>query len=154
MTVGSLFLTVGCSAKDQTAQNPPVSSAPPAPAVPAASEVEHAAPPDVAAPTWNDIKNNTYSMSAAFVAGLSMIEKKFDDRITGFNAQRAAMTADARDSDIAMMELKNARAALRSAAVAVAAATDKTWNDERDKVGRAIQRVQDACDKVKASTTS
>jgi hypothetical protein len=93
-------------------------------------------------------------MSAAFVAGLSMIEKKFDDQITGFNAQRAAMTGDARDSDIAMMEVKNARASLRSAAVAVAAATDKTWNDERDKVGRAIQRVQDACDKVKTSATS
>ena len=154
MTVGSLCLTVGCSAKDQTAQNPPVSSAPPARTVPAASEVEHAPPPDVAAPTWNDIKNNTYSMSAAFVAGLSMIEKKFDDQITGFNAQRAAVAGDARDSEIAMMELKNARASLRSAAVAVAAATDKTWNDERDKVGRAIQRVQDACDKVKTSTTS
>ena len=63
-------------------------------------------------------------------------------------------TTDTKGWDFAMKEMEDARSALHSIGTELSQATPETWNQEKDKVGQAWVRTQEAYDKVKSSTTS
>jgi hypothetical protein len=159
------FSTVGCAKEERTAAAPP----PPAKDV-AATTATTAAPgpattvpvaanssPAAIATEWLDIKDCTYDMRAQFFAGLNRLEAKVDAQISELTAKRAAMamksTTDTRDWDFAMKEMENARSALKSMGDVLNRASRETWDQEKDRVGQAWVRTQEAYDKVKSSTT-
>jgi hypothetical protein len=158
------FSTAGCTEKEKIAEAPlppakavvtaPVSPAGPGPTI--TVPVAAIASPDVASANWADIKDNTYDMRDQFFAGLKRLEAKVDDQINELTAKRAAMTSttDTKDWDFAMKEMGDARSALKSMGEVLSKATPETWNQEKDKVGQAWVRTQDAYGKVKSSTTS
>jgi hypothetical protein len=153
------FSTAGCTEKEKIAEAPLPPAKAGATTVPGpAITVPVAAPasPDVASANWADIKDNTYDMRDQFFAGLKRLEAKVDDQISELTAKRAAMksTTDTKDWDFAMKEMEDARSALKSIGVELSKATPETWNQEKDKVGQAWVRAQEAYDKVKSSTTS
>jgi hypothetical protein len=110
--------------------------------------------PDAA--SWADIKDCTYDMRAQFFTGLDRLEARVDREIARLTDTRAAMksTANTADWDFAMKEMVDARSNLKSMDEELHKATPETWAQEKDKVGRAWVRTQEAYDKVKSSMTS
>jgi hypothetical protein len=104
--------------------------------------------------TWSDMEVLTYEQRSQFVADLSGLVRKLDGQIGSLNAKRAAMTADTKDWDIAMMDVTAARAYLAGLVSEVSRASPDTWAQEKDRVGEAWQKAEEACDKVRTSTTS
>jgi hypothetical protein len=149
------FAAAGRAGNDQTtsATSAPAKDAPPAAATPSAPKQ---ADPDAAFARWTDIKECTYDARAQFFAGLAQLETRVDREISSLTARRAAMksAANTRDWDFAMKEMTDARSALKSLGEGLRKATPDTWAQEKDKVGEAWVRTQEAFAKVKASTTS
>ena len=111
--------------------------------------------PDVASAEWADIKDVTYDLRAQFFAGLKRLEAKVDAQMDELTAKRAAMnsTANTHDWDFAMKEMGDAQSYLTSMGVELSKASPETWDQVKDKVGKAWVRTQDAYAKVKSSTT-
>ena len=126
------------------------------PGAAAAVPVAAAASPDAAAAKWSDIENCSYDLRVQFFAGLKRLEARVDAQLSELIAQRAALkgTAETKDWDFAMKEMRDARAYLQSMAEEVSTATDETWAQEKAKVGQAWVRTQAAYEKVKHSTTT
>jgi hypothetical protein len=95
-------------------------------------------------------------MRAQFFAGLKRLEAIVDDQMSSLTARRAAMksTANTKDWDFAMKEMGDARSYLKSMGEELSKASPETWAQEKDKVGQAWVRTQEAYDEVKSSTTS
>ena len=110
----------------------------------------------VASAQWSDIKDHSHEMRTEFFAGLRRLELKLDAQIRGLAAKRATMKGitGTREWDIAMKELESAQSYLRAVGAAIHEASRETWDQEKDKVGRAWVNTQDAYGKVKSSTTS
>ena len=124
----------------------------PIPAIPAAAMASS----DGAAAQWSDIKDCTYDMRVQFFAGLKQLESKVDGQISELAAKRAAMksTTDTKAWDFAIKEMGDARSYLKSMGEELSVAPRETWDQEKDKVGQAWLRTQEAYDRVKSSTTS
>jgi hypothetical protein len=160
----ALILAAGCSNKDTASQAAPSASTvtvSPAANVPAPAVkplVDPGTPvnviTDTPSPSWDDIKDFPYAQHAAFSAGFARIEARLDAQIGALNAKRATMTTDTTDWDFAMKEVNEARSYLTGLNEEVANAGPDTWTQEKEKVEQALRRVQDACEKVKMSTTS
>ena len=160
----AVFSTAGCAEKEQTANAalPPAKDAASTavtttlPGSTVTVPVAAAASPDAAIAKWVDIKDCTYDTRARFFAGLNRLQARVDEQISSLSARRAAMTstADTKDWDFAMKEMADARSNLKSAGDELSKASPETWNQEKDKVGQAWMRTQEAYDKVKISTTS
>jgi hypothetical protein len=154
------FSVTGCSKEERTAATPlppakdvAATTVPgPATTVPVAATTN----PDAASARWSDIKACTYDMRTQFFAGLNRLEAKVDDQISELTAKRAAMksTTDTNEWDFAMKEMEDARSYLKSMGEELRRATPETWGQEKDKVGQAWVRTQEAYAKVKSSTTS
>lgn len=116
---------------------------------PAAAE----APTPVA--QWVDIKDYTFDQRETLLAGLSGVLTRVEAQTEELKAKRASLPANARtaDWDFAMKEVVNARTSLKSACVELAKATAETWIQQRDRVGEAWVRTQNAYASVKSSTT-
>jgi hypothetical protein len=110
--------------------------------------------PDTGSSTWADMENLTFDQRAAFTADLTDLVRKLDGQISALNAKRSTMTANTGDWDFAMKEVNAARSYLVGLETEVATAAPDTWGEEKDRVGGAWRRAQDACDKVRMSTTS
>lgn len=112
--------------------------------------------PEAADAQWADIKDVIYDLRPQFFTGLKRLEARVDDQIRELTAKRAAMTstANTHEWDFAMKEMGDARSYLTSMGVELSKASPETWNQVKDKVGKAWVRTQDAYAKVKASTTS
>jgi hypothetical protein len=152
-TVGSAETTQTAGASAPLARDLATTTVPgPNATVPAAA----AAGPDVAFARWIDIKECTYDMRAQFFAGLSRLESRVDGQVKELTARRAAMnsTANTQDWDFAMKEMENARVLLRSTGEDLSKASPETWGQQKDKVGEAWVRTQEAYARVKSSTTS
>jgi hypothetical protein len=157
------FSTAGCTEKEKIAEAPlppakdvaatTVTTTVPGPT--ATVQVAATASPDAASARWSDIKDCTYDIRAQFFAGLNRLEARVDDQISELTAKRAAMksTTDTKEWDFAMKEMGDARSALKSMGEELSKATPETWDQEKDKVGQAWVRTQEAYDKVKSSTT-
>lgn len=115
-----------------------------------------AASPDVVSAQWSDIKDYTYDMRVQFFAGLKRLEARVDGQISELKAKRATMkgTTDTKAWDFEMKAMETARSYLKSTGVELSKADQETWDQEKDKVGRAWVSTQDAYGKVKSSTTS
>jgi hypothetical protein len=111
---------------------------------------------EVAAAQWTDIKDHTHEMRTEFFAGLRRLEAKLDAQIRELVAKRATMKGitGTREWDIAMQALESARSYLHAVGAEMHEASRETWDQEKDKVGRAWVSTQDAYGKVKSSTTS
>ena len=133
-----LFLVTAWPASTVAADNPPPATA------------------DSIAAQWSDIKDCTHEMRAQFFVGLAKLEAKLDNQIRELAAKRAKMEdkVDTREWDFAMKELESARSYFKSVGSDLRTASRDTWDQNKDKVGRAWDSTQDACDKVKNSTTS
>jgi hypothetical protein len=152
--------TVGYAQQEQTAP----ASLPPAKDVPTATvtttvpaaQAKIVASPEIAIPQWADINLCTYDERLRFFAGLDQLEARVDREIARLTARRAAMksTANTQEWDFAMKEMGNAQSSLKSMGEELRKASPEIWNQEKDKVGQAWTRTQDAFDKVKSSTTS
>ncbi|HTJ79466.1 MAG TPA: hypothetical protein VL357_10770 [Rariglobus sp.] len=132
-------------------------------ASPAANNQPEAAPDNgspanatVAVAKWSDIKDDTYDQRVHFLAGLKQLEARVDAQIAELTAKRATMkgTTSTKDWDFAMKEMQNSRIHLISTGQELSTANAETWDQEKDKVGQAWVKTQDAYDKVKSSTTS
>jgi hypothetical protein len=154
--------TVGCAKKEKVADTAlpramPVATTAPKPA---ASDPVFTVPvaiaADPASATWADIKDLTYETRAHFFAGLKQLEARVDEQVSELTAKRAAMkgTTDTKDWDFAMKEMSAARSYLKSTGEELGNATRETWDQQKDKVGLAWVRTQDAYAKVKSSTTN
>lgn len=160
----ALLLAAGCSNKDAAAQaSGSASSVTVAPGTtvpaPAAKPLVDPGTPvnvitDTPSPSWDDIKDIPYAQHAAFSAGLARIEGRLDAQIGALNAKRATMTTDTSEWDFAMKDVNEARSYLAGLNQEVANAGPDTWSQEKEKVEEALKRTQDACEKVKMSTTS
>ena len=149
MTISLAALSnAGCAEKDKAADTP----VPPAKETPVAA----AETPDADAARWSEIKDLAYGDRVAFMAGFKRLQARLDEQTSGLVAQRAAMKDDAntKDWDFAMQEMSSARTNLKSTSNDMARASRETWDQQKDKVGLAWVRSQDAYAKVKASTTT
>jgi hypothetical protein len=166
-------LVFGCSRGERTSQAVVVSQAtpvptivvppPPQPVPPAVTPVgpppvtvvpAAAVAPDTGSATWADIENLTFDQRASFISGLTGLVRSLDAQIAALNAKRSTMTTDTTDWDLAMKEVNASRDYLVGLQPELANASPDTWGQEKDKVGGAWRRAQDACDKVRMSTTS
>jgi hypothetical protein len=155
------FSTASCADKDKTADAlPPAKTVAAAPAAPTpvapVAPVARAAVPEAPAASWADIKEFTYDQRAQFFAGLKKLEARVDEQISELTAIRATRksSANTQDWDFAMKEMVNARANLMGAGEVSGKATPETWDQQKERVGQAWVRTQDAYAKVKASTTT
>jgi hypothetical protein len=150
-----VLLDTGCSKKEQVTQ---VQPAPVARVTPVPPDRQVVVPPQpvvvAAAASWEAIKDCTYDQRADFFAGVARLQSQLDGQVADLNAKRAAMTADTKEWDFNMGEMTKARSYMISIATDVRGASPDTWNDEKDKVGQAWVRAQDAYDKVRTSTTN
>jgi hypothetical protein len=158
----AVLSNAGCTEKDRiSADTPPpakdgaILTATTAGAAPSLT-VQAAANPEVASARWAEIKDCTYDMHVPFFAGLKRLEARVDEEMGELNAKRAAMkaTTDTQDWDFAMKEMDNARSYLKSMGEELSEATRETWDQEKDKVGQAWVKTQEAYHKVKSATTS
>lgn len=104
---------------------------------------------------WTGIKDITFDARAGFFSGCTRLAARLDVQISELVARRAAMKADAntKDWDFAMKELTNARSYLTGTGELAAKATPESWAQDKDRVGQAWLRAQNAYARVKASTT-
>lgn len=105
---------------------------------------------------WAELKDYTYDRRDLFLAGLQGLEVRVKSQIAELEARRATMDASntsTKDWDFAMQEMSSANTNLKSANNEMARASRDTWDQQKDKVGLAWVRTQDAYAKVKASTT-
>ncbi|AOS44429.1 hypothetical protein Verru16b_01491 [Lacunisphaera limnophila] len=122
----------------------PGADKPPAPA---------AAPADL----WTALKVCTYDNRAVLYAGLPGLADHVDAQIAALNAKRTTMGAkniSTQAWDFAMQELARSRIHLMSSSDDLINADRENWDQLKDQVGLAWVRTQDACGKVKASTTN
>jgi len=154
----AIFSTTGCAQKEKTAEAPSSSAtATTIPIKPAVTVADTTlSPASIAASRWADIKDDTYDQRVHFSSGLKQLESRLDGQIAELVAKRAAMTSTTRTDewDFAMKEMDNSRSYLRSVTEELSQATPATWDQRKDKVGKAWVRTQDAYGKVKAGTTS
>ena len=156
-SLGSAEKAPGAEVASPPAKNVETSTATTATAGPtAAVQVAITAGPDAASARWIDIKDCTYDMRAQFFAGLSRLEARVDGELKELVAKRATMkgTTDTKAWDFAMKEMGNARSYLKSMGEELSKATPETWDQQKDKVGQAWVRTQEAFSNVKSSTTS
>lgn len=105
---------------------------------------------------WVNIKDHTYAQRTLLLSGLAGVQARVDAQIAELRVKRATMTPPTRtaDWDFAMQEMLNARAYLRAMSWELAKATAETWAPQRERVGEAWTRTQNAYGRVKASTTT
>jgi hypothetical protein len=112
---------------------------------------------EVAGPVrWVDIKDYTYDTRDRFFAGLKLLEATADNEIALLDARRRAMpsTMDTQEWDFNMKEMSNAREYLKDMGDELRKASPEAWDQQKDRVGEAWTRTQDAYSKVRASTTN
>lgn len=104
---------------------------------------------------WDSIKDFTYEKRVEFAAGTGKLVERLDNQVRKLNEKRATLPqTSVKDWDFAMSELTAARAYLASTIDDLGNATVETWDEAKDRVGKAWRRSQDAYDKVKSSTTT
>ena len=149
---------VASAAKEMAATTPPAKE--PAAAT-GTTDVQRSAPlaatagSDAASVTWTDIKDHAFEARVLFFAGVKELEARVSEQVRELTIKRAAMkgNADTKDWDFAMKEMSDARSYLKSMGEEVRHATSETWVQQKEKVGQAWVRTQEAYAKVKSSIT-
>jgi len=113
--------------------------------------------PGAATAVWADIRDNTFDKREAFFAGLDRLEARVDGQLGELAAKRAVMVGSGTSTqawDFAMKEMASARVYLKGMGEELRKASRETWDQQKDKVGQAWTRTQEAYGKVQASTTT
>jgi hypothetical protein len=149
LLVAALSLSLAVLTHANAAEEKRLPDVPPAPGNPVAPE-------DAIAARWNDIKGLSFDQRAEFATGFKRLEARVTEQVNELTARRAAMksTTDTRDWDFAMKNLVSARSYLTGMGDESAKATPENWDQAKDRVGRAWVQTQEACAKVKSSTTN
>lgn len=161
----AVFSTAGCAEKATPGDGgaPAIKqdiAANPAPAAAVASTPSPPTAPKAAVVatkvSWADLKNHPFDRRDLLLAGLVGLEAQVAEQVKALDAKRASMKAstDTKGWDLAMKEMMDAQAYLAAMVIELGKSTREFWDQNKDKVGRAWVRTQDAYGKVKASTTS
>lgn len=145
----------GCRDSSNTAQqNLPAAPTVTASVLPAAPTALPAKA-DTSPVSWLDLKDKPFDQRTSFLAGSGRLVTTVDGQITELSVKRATLKSDTNtaDWDFAMKEMSNSRSALQSSVAEAQQATAVTWSQQKERVGVAWVRTQDAVAKVKASTT-
>lgn len=132
---------------------PPASVTPPVAPQPATPNPGPLAKtPDLA---WTDLKALSYDARQELFAGLVRLNAQVDARLATFTTRRANLKAstDTAGWDFAMKAFVNARAYLQSTSAEMDRATPQTWDQYKDKLGRAWDRVREAAAEVEATVS-
>jgi len=124
---------------------------------PLPTEASAATDPDTSETSlWLKIKDSPFDLRADFFAGFARMDARLDVQIKELVDRRAAMKsiANTKDWDFAMKELGNARSYLSGTGKLAAKAIPESWTQDKERVGQAWVRAQNAYLKVKASTTN
>lgn len=149
----AVFSTVGRTAPETNAAPSTRQATPGAPTdVKITVTVSHETP----SVKWTDIKDLGFDAHARFLAGVKALEAKVDNQIGELTAKRATMkgSPNLMDWDFAMKEMNDSRTYLKSTGQEMAKANAETWGQQKEKIGQAWARTQEAHAKVRASTTS
>jgi hypothetical protein len=105
---------------------------------------------------WDEIKDLSYDARDLFFAGLKQLDATVDGQVKELTDRRAAMksTANTKEWDFAMKEMNDSRSYLKSVGDELKKASVETWNQQKETVGLAWVRTQNAYNAVKKSTTS
>lgn len=149
----SLFSNAGCAPKETNAR---ASAQPAAPDSTALAPIATTVAPGIPSVNWTDLKDLGFDARAQFLAGAKALEASVDVQLGELAAKRATMKGNpnVKDWDFAMKEMNDARTYLKSTGQELGKATAETWVQQKEKVGQAWARTQEAYAKVRASTTS
>jgi hypothetical protein len=116
-----------------------------------------AAPAETAPATeakWSDIQDLTYEKRADFMAGLSLLQKRLERQLAGLKTKRENLpaTEDPEAFDFNLEVLRTARTRFLSASTDIGKATPENWNQLKERVGSAWEKVQDSYDKTAGKT--
>lgn len=105
---------------------------------------------------WADLKNHPFDSRELLMTGLVGLEAQVAEQVKALKAQRTGMKAstDTQKWDLAMKEMLDAQAYFAAMVIELGKSTREFWDQNKDKVGLAWVRTQDAYGKVKASTTT
>lgn len=118
-----------------------------------------AAPDDtaaMAAAEWSETQDLPYDSRARVHSAVKTLEACVSRQVKELEAARAAMQGNAyvKDWDFAMKEMRDSQSYLKSVGEELHKATPETWRQQKDKVGAAWARTQEAYSKVRSSTTA
>jgi hypothetical protein len=163
------FSTVACARKEGFAPPadamPPTTAAAPVPTSSAGTPTDHSATPttvanktglEPASVKWADIKDLGFDTRGRFFAGLTTLIAEVSGQMSELTAKRATMKGNpnVKDWDFAMKEMVDAQNYLKATQQELSRATAETWKQQKEKIGRAWLRTQEAYAKVSSSTTS
>gem|GEM_PF-6015630 len=94
--------------------------------------------------TWEQIRGYTFAQRSEFTGGLRLIETQMEKSIEALKAKRPSFTGDPNAWDSEMKRLDDARIFLQSNSTELAKATSANWDERRDRVGLAWDRLQAA----------
>ncbi|MGH8019059.1 MAG: hypothetical protein ACREIA_12345 [Opitutaceae bacterium] len=108
-----------------------------------------------AASTWNSIKDATYDERASFRSGVDKMAASIDRNVDQWSDKASTLPAASRDAwNEGLAELKDARSELSDKLDNLGDATAATWDDAKDGVQQAWDRVQRAYNDLKARMKS
>jgi hypothetical protein len=110
---------------------------------------------DIVSQNWTKIADCNFDDRARFFVGMQDLEAKADAQIRELDARRRAIptTVDTKDWDFQMKQMVDARAYLKDMGEELRKAGPDTWDQQKERVGNAWERIQSAYALVKASTT-
>jgi len=122
---------------------------------PLAAPVPVATGPDYTSTRWSELQDLSYDQRAQFFAGLKRLEAIVTAQVAELTAKRAGMKAAAntKEWDFAMKEMLDAQVSLGSAGLESSRSNPEMWSQQKEKVGQAWVRTQEAYKKVRSSTT-
>ncbi|HEY8995395.1 MAG TPA: hypothetical protein VIM71_12075 [Lacunisphaera sp.] len=102
---------------------------------------------------WVELKDYTFARRDLLLSGLTGMMERVDAQIEELKTKRAALVESGRaiDWDIALKEMHQARATLKSACNELNKATPEMWDEQRDRVGQAWARAQNAYGVVRST---
>ena len=111
--------------------------------------------PDYGSTRWSDLQDLSYDQRVQFFAGFKRLEAIVTAQVAELTAKRAGMKAAAntKEWDFAMKEMLDAQVFLSSAGLELSRSNPEMWSQQKEKVGQAWVRTQEAYKKVRSSTT-
>lgn len=94
--------------------------------------------------TWEQIRGYTFVQRDAFLSGLKRIEDQMAKSVDALKVKRSAYIGDPAAWDGEMKRLDDARTFLNSTSAELAKATAVNWDERRDRVEMAWERLQAA----------
>jgi hypothetical protein len=103
----------------------------------------------VAEQTWAQIRNYTFEQRAPFITNFRLLEARLEAAILEIKSKRIGFKGDPNVWDSEMKRLDDANAYLKSMFTELTQATSANWDDRKEKVIVAWERMQDAYDRAK-----